>query len=97
MVCGLKREKSALLRIVRRPDGGVVVDPTGRVSGRGAYVCESRRCWELAFDRGRLTRALAIALDSEAQERLIGDLLTASAAGAPGRSSAAGGRQGGEG
>lgn len=42
---GAKRE---LVRIVRTPAGKVQVDLIGKVSGRGAYLCRSRACWELA-------------------------------------------------
>ena len=51
--------KRALIRIVRHPDG-VVVDPTGKMAGRGAYLHDRRSCWE----RG-LKNALANALKTE--------------------------------
>lgn len=37
-------EKKDLLRIVRTPEGEVVVDPSGKMSGRGAYICSSPEC-----------------------------------------------------
>ncbi|MBO4460426.1 MAG: YlxR family protein [Clostridiales bacterium] len=37
-------DKKDLLRIVRTPEGDVVVDPTGKMSGRGAYICSSPEC-----------------------------------------------------
>ena len=36
--CGAKSDKLTLMRIVRRADGSVEFDPTGRIPGRGAYV-----------------------------------------------------------
>lgn len=46
MVCGEKRPKSSLERIVALPGDQVVIvmDPTGKRSGRGAYLC-SAECW----------------------------------------------------
>jgi hypothetical protein len=46
------------LRVVRRPAGGIVLDPTGRANGRGAYVCRDAACIERAVGKGGLGRAL---------------------------------------
>ena len=37
--CGEMKDKKALLRIVRSPEGEIALDLTGKKSGRGAYVC----------------------------------------------------------
>jgi predicted RNA-binding protein YlxR (DUF448 family) len=52
------RAKRDLVRVVRLADGSVVVDPTGKKSGRGAYLCRQRICWNVALQRGALERAL---------------------------------------
>lgn len=57
--CGQKAEKVALVRIVRKPDGAVVADPTGRLAGRGAYVC-SVACLAQAEKKAKLARALKV-------------------------------------
>jgi predicted RNA-binding protein YlxR (DUF448 family) len=44
---------------VRSPGGEVLVDPTGRAPGRGAYVCDDAACQQNALTRGALRRALA--------------------------------------
>jgi predicted RNA-binding protein YlxR (DUF448 family) len=49
-----------LVRIVRAPDGVVAIDPTGKRSGRGAYLCDAHGCWNTALKRGLLPRALKI-------------------------------------
>jgi hypothetical protein len=46
VVCRRKVDKRQLTRIVQTIDEGVVVDPTGKRNGRGAYVCEQSACWE---------------------------------------------------
>jgi predicted RNA-binding protein YlxR (DUF448 family) len=49
------------VRVVRLPDGSVTIDPTGKLSGRGAYLCDSSACWQAALKhRGALARALKV-------------------------------------
>ena len=50
--------KRGLVRVVRRPDGTVGLDPGGRANGRGAYLCHRPACWERALKAGLLARAL---------------------------------------
>jgi predicted RNA-binding protein YlxR (DUF448 family) len=50
---------------VRAPDGSVAIDPTGKRSGRGAYLCDLPDCWQTALKRGTLLRALKIEAFSE--------------------------------
>ena len=38
------REKPALLRITRGEDGNFLLDKTGKLPGRGAYVCRAANC-----------------------------------------------------
>jgi predicted RNA-binding protein YlxR (DUF448 family) len=57
--CRSKDGKWSLVRVVRLPDaGGVVLDPTGKRAGRGAYLCASDACLTLAFKKGGLARTL---------------------------------------
>lgn len=57
--CRSKDGKWSLVRVVRLPDaGGVVLDPTGKRAGRGAYLCASDTCLTLAFKKGGLARTL---------------------------------------
>jgi len=55
--------KRTLTRIVRTAEG-VVVDPHGKLNGRGAYLHENRSCWEKGLD-GRLAHALKTKLSAE--------------------------------
>jgi len=56
--CGKVADKRSLVRIVRTPEGDVAVDPTGKRSGRGAYVCAASECVQRAARLGKLSRAL---------------------------------------
>jgi uncharacterized protein len=55
--CRDRAAKSALLRIVVAGDL-MVPDPGARLSGRGAYLHPSQRCFELAQRRRAFVRAL---------------------------------------
>lgn len=58
--CGDESPKRTLLRVVRRPDGTAIYDPTGRANGRGAYVCCDSECVRLARKKKSFSRALKI-------------------------------------
>lgn len=62
IACKQQRPKRELIRIVRTPDGHVLLDPTGKKSGRGAYLCARRSCWEPALHKGRLEREFGVTL-----------------------------------
>ncbi len=68
--CRSVRPKRELVRIVRTPEGCVAVDDTGKRSGRGAYLCPLRNCWETALSRGHLSRALRTSVTAETRSRL---------------------------
>lgn len=68
--CGEMKEKSALLRVVLTPEGEILLDLKGKVSGRGAYVCKSVECLKKAIKTRRLERNLKTAISKEVYERL---------------------------
>ncbi len=63
------RPKRELVRVVRTPTGEVKVDPTGKLSGRGAYVCPDPQCAEVGL-RNRLRQALEVPVSGTAAEEL---------------------------
>ncbi len=71
--CGASGEKASLVRVVRTPEGAVELDPTGRMAGRGAYLCADRACFSKARRTRRLDRALRISLEEEDYDRLEDD------------------------
>lgn len=58
VACRQEAGKAELIRVVRRPDGSVGLDRTGREPGRGAYVHASPECLDVARKRRLLDRAL---------------------------------------
>lgn len=68
--CRQVRPARELIRIVRLPGGGVEVDETGKKSGRGAYLCPNRSCWEIALSRKRVEHALKTEMAEDEKEAL---------------------------
>jgi len=62
IVCRQSLPKRELVRIVRTPDSGVVIDPTGKQPGRGAYICRRKVCWEDTLKKKSVEYALKTTL-----------------------------------
>lgn len=60
VACRSTDAKRTLIRLVRTSEGSVDVDPTGKRSGRGAYLCARVRCWERGINEKTLVRALRL-------------------------------------
>jgi predicted RNA-binding protein YlxR (DUF448 family) len=58
------------VRIVRTPDGRMTLDPTGRLAGRGAYLCVDPACRRTALSKNILTRALGVPLPDDLRSEL---------------------------
>ena len=65
VVCRTTTAKRALVRLVRPPEGGVRLDPTGKQAGRGAYLCDDPACWRAPGLRQRLGNALKTTVSDE--------------------------------
>lgn len=76
MGCRERRPKRELVRVVRRAaDGLVVLDPTGKLAGRGAYVCcDKLQCLEKAVKSRALERALEAPVEAGVYESLRAQL-----------------------
>ena len=70
VVCRRTIDKRSLVRVVKVPDNGVVVDLTGKRNGRGAYLCHEDACWEQAITTEVLARALRTQIDESDIARL---------------------------
>lgn len=73
--CKTIRSKKELLRVVRTPDGEIVLDPTGKKSGRGAYTCPKMECLELTFKGALLERALETEITPDIKENLRSEIM----------------------
>lgn len=72
--CNEMKDKKALLRIVRSPEGEISLDPTGKKNGRGAYVCPDRECVLKAIKEKRLEKALDKPISEAVAQQLLEDL-----------------------
>ena len=68
--CREMKPKRELLRIVRSPEGEIALDPGGKKSGRGAYVCHQESCLMRAIKQKQLERALESQIAPEVTEQL---------------------------
>lgn len=59
--CGEHFAKNELIRVVRTPEGEIVIDRVGKKSGRGAYICKRAEC----FRKSRKQRRLESSLESK--------------------------------
>ncbi|TMC54943.1 MAG: YlxR family protein [Chloroflexi bacterium] len=71
VACREEAGKRQLIRVVRRPGGGVAVDRTGRLPGRAAYLHPNPACIEIARKRGSLDRALGATVQPEVWSELV--------------------------
>ncbi len=70
VACGRSRPKRELVRVVRTPAGDVRIDPTGKLSGRGAYVCHDAACADAGLRAQRLAHALETVIPPDIAEEL---------------------------
>lgn len=68
--CGERKEKRELIRVVRTPEGEILLDESGRQNGRGAYLCKSAECLQKAAKNKGLSRTLKEAVPKEVLDRI---------------------------
>ncbi len=69
--CRESKPKNTLIRIVRTPDGSICLDEKGKLSGRGAYICKTKACFERAKKSKALERALNVQIPEEIYQTLL--------------------------
>ncbi len=62
IACRETLSKRSLLRLVYT-EAGLTLDPSGKIAGRGAYLHNTRDCWEKAISRGLLAKSLKTELN----------------------------------
>lgn len=72
--CRTMKEKRELIRVVRTDDGSAVLDLSGKMNGRGAYVCADEQCLKRAVKSRALDRALEITISQETLNRLTDEI-----------------------
>ncbi|GAC43171.1 RNase P modulator RnpM [Paenibacillus popilliae] len=75
VACQEMMPKKELIRVVRTPEDEVLIDLTGKKSGRGAYLCGKLSCFKLAHKSRALDRALKHQVLPELYEQLAQDFI----------------------
>lgn len=73
--CNTKKDKKDLIRIVKDSQGNINIDRTGKMPGRGAYICDSIECLEKAIKTKRLEREFEENINEEIYQRLRGVII----------------------
>lgn len=68
--CNEMKPKRELVRIVKNKLGEVNLDTTGRMPGRGAYICRKSECLTCAIKTKRINRTFSTVLDEDMISRL---------------------------
>ena len=63
--CNESKPKKELIRIVKTPEGEMLVDDIGRANGRGAYICNNPECLQKAIKTKGLNRAFKMNVDTD--------------------------------
>ena len=74
MGCRERKDKKAMIRVVRCTDGSVSLDFSGKLNGRGAYVCPDPECLKKAQKSKALERSLEVAIPQEVYDRLAKEM-----------------------
>ncbi len=70
MGCRERFPKRELIRVVRTTEGTVMLDFSGKLNGRGAYICPKSGCLQKARKAKSLDRSLETAIPEEVYDRL---------------------------
>ncbi len=68
--CRERAPKKELIRVVRTPEGGLLLDAREKAPGRGAYLCRKVECLRKARKSRALERALNLTIPPEAYDEL---------------------------
>ena len=75
MACNTARNKYELVRIVKSPDGKILLDKQGKIDGRGAYICKNINCLEKIIKSNRIGKILNSNIDKKIYEDIRGVII----------------------
>ena len=73
--CGTKKDKRELVRIVMNKSGQISLDKTGKLEGRGAYICDNIECLEKAIKAKKFEKVFNKKIDEEIYKKLRGVII----------------------
>lgn len=65
VACRTMHDKADLVRVVKTPDGAIVLDKTGKMAGRGAYLCNNINCFNQSVKARAFNRAFKCNIEPE--------------------------------
>ncbi|MDR0978766.1 MAG: YlxR family protein [Lachnospiraceae bacterium] len=75
MGCRAKNSKQELIRILKSKDGIITIDKTGKLDGRGAYICDNMNCLEKVIKSRNLEKVLKVKISEEIYNNLRGVII----------------------
>ncbi len=66
--CNSKKDKKDLIRIVKNQNGEIKVDLTGKMEGRGVYICKKEECLNKAIKNKRIAKTFETEIDESVYE-----------------------------
>ncbi len=74
--CGESKTKKELIRVLRTPEGEIVLDVTGKMNGRGAYICCSVDCLHKAIKSKGLERSFKMEIPRQLLDTIEKELVS---------------------
>ena len=72
--CGEMKNKKEMIRVIKTPEGEIMIDATGRKNGRAAYICPSSDCLKKAIKSKGLERSFKMNIPKEVYEQLTKEM-----------------------
>ena len=74
MVCRTRKPKGELIRIVKNKSGEISLDKTGKLDGRGAYICKDKVCIDKLLKTKALNKSYHINVSQEVYENILKEI-----------------------
>lgn len=72
--CGEMKPKKELVRVIKTVEDNILMDLTGKMNGRGAYVCRDEECLKRAIKTKAIERSLGVSVSDDVYEQLKKEL-----------------------
>jgi len=69
--CGLMKPKTEMFRMVKTMEGSILPDRTGKMNGRGSYLCQSKDCLQKAVKGKGLERSFKMSIPADVYDNLV--------------------------
>lgn len=72
--CREMKPKKELVRVVKTSEGEIKLDTTGKLNGRGAYICKCKECFKKVYKTNAFSRSFDMSVPEEIYNRLETEL-----------------------